>query len=338
MATEAEAAAAALLDGLDLDGLLTALARTRGYDVALRDPPGRAAWSDTAVTSLNFAELDARVRALAGLLATNRAQPGSAVAILAPLGPELILSVLACLRAGLSPLPLPPQASEDEVLTLAEASGAALAIGMGRVGALRPLLGLRAVALRSFSMRFVGGFGRDLPDGIAALDTLLANGGLHPLPAQATRAPLLMARGESGERIVALPERELLAAALDLSRALKPLISARIVTTLVGSDLAALASGPAMALLTGVELLPLGLFDLGDLRACITGGRAVHLVIPGAMEPAFAASRLASDRALASLILVHRSGQRALPALDRPDLAIVDVTSDGPTRLAIARR
>jgi hypothetical protein len=79
-------------------------------------------------------------------------------------------------------------------------------------------------------------------------------------------------------------------------------------------------------MLTGVELLPLGLFSLGDLQACIAGGRNVHLVLPGAMEPALARSRLAADPALASLVFVHRADETgALPAIDRPDLAIVDI-------------
>ena len=338
MASEPEAAAAALLDGLTLDGLLSAMASARGHEVALRDPPGRADWSEASTGSLSFAELDRRVRALAGLLATNHAQPGSAVAILAPMGPELIVSILACLRAGLSPLPLPPHAQEDEVLALAEMSGATLALGMASVGAVKPLLTLRAVALRSFSIRFVGGFGRDIPDGVAALDPLLSGQALHPVPPGVVRPPLLIGGSAEPPVLTALPERPLLAAALALSQSMKPLASARIVTTLVGSDLAALASGPAMALLTGVELLPLGLFDLGDLRACIASGRATHLVIPGAFEPALATSRLAWNPTLESLIVVHRGGERALPEIDRPDLTIVDVRADGPTRLTIERR
>lgn len=338
MVSEAEAAAAALLDGLNFDGLLAALAKARGYEIALRDPPGRAGWSDASPSSLGFAELDGRVRSLAGLLATNRAPPGSAVAILAPLGPELIVASLACLRAGLSPLLVPPHASEEDVLALTEESGATLAIGMGRVGALRPLLTLRAVALRSFSTRFVGGFGQDLPDGVAPLDSLLASGALHPLPTPAPRPPLLVVSSADGNRVLSVTEHDVLSAALSVSRTLKPLVSARIVTTLVGGDVASLATGPAMALLTGIELLPLGLFDLGELRACIASGRPAHLVIPGAMEPALAGSRLGWDEALASLIVVHRHGERSLPMLDRPNLPIVDVTVSGATEIIVDRR
>ena len=131
----------------------------------------------------------------------------------------------------------------------------------------------------------------------------------------------------------------LLGKALDISRALKPTVSSRIVTTLVGGDLAALASGPGVAMLSGLELLPLGLFNLGDLQACIEGGRSVHLVLPGAMEPALAHSRLAGHPALASLVFVHRANEpRGLPAIDRPDVAIVDIEAHSAGDVTVSKR
>ena len=153
------------------------------------------------------------------------------------------------------------------------------------------------------------------------------------------RPALQIADGVSLQGPIALPERELLGKALDISRALKPTISSRIVTTLVGGDLAALASGPGVAMLSGLELLPLGLFNLGDLQACIEGGRSVHLVLPGTMEPALAHSRLAGHPALASLVFVHRaSDARGLPAVDRPDVAIVDIEAHSAGDITVNKR
>lgn len=331
--------AAALLEGLDLDTLLRALARGRGYEAALRDPPGRRGWSDAIPTSVNFVQLEERVDQLARLLSINQAQPGASVAIMAPLGPEAIVSILACLRAGLSPLMLPLHGNELELLRLIEASGAVMALGVSRIGPLRPLLVLRNLAVRAFGTRFVGGFGQDIPDGVAPLDTLMASAMLHPLPDGAERPVLQVADPVAFAGPFGISERDLLGKALEISRALKPMASSRIVTTLVGGDLAALASGPGMALLTGVELLPLGLFSLGDLQACIEGGRNVHLVLPGAMEPALARSRLASHPALSSLVLVQRPGEhRGLPAIDRPDLAIVDVEMRSAAEVSVVKR
>ncbi|SIQ48839.1 AMP-binding protein [Bosea sp. TND4EK4] len=331
--------ASALLDGLDLDQLLGALTRGRGYEAALRDPPGRRDWSDVGAASVNFVQLDQRIDRLARLLAINKARPGATVAILAPLGPEAIVSVMASLRAGLSPFMLPLHGNELELLRLIEASEAVMALGVSRVGTQRPLLVLRNLAMRAFSTRFVGGFGPDVPDGVAPLDTLMASAGSHPLPDGAGRAAIQVADAAAMTGPFPLSERELLGKALDLSRLLKPEPSARIVTTLVGGDLAALASGPATALLTGVELLPLGLFSLGDLRACLAGGRAVHLILPGAFEPALAHSRLAAHAGLASVVFVQRSGdQRSYPALDRPDVTIADIVVHSAAQITIAQR
>lgn len=331
--------AAALLDGLHFDTLLRALAAGRGYDAALRDPPGRQGWSDAIPGSLSFGQLETRVDQLARLLAINRAQPGARVAILAPLGPEAIISVLASLRAGLSPLLLPLHGNELELLRLIEASEAVMAIGVSRVGTMRPLLMLRELAVRAFGTRFVGGFGAQVPDGIAPLDLLMTSATLHPLPEVEQRMAFQVVDAATLAGPMAVSERDVLGKALEISRLLKPMASSRIVTTMVGGDLAALASGPAMAMLTGVELLPLGLFSLGDLQACIEGGRNVHLVLPGAMEPALAHSRLASHPALASLVFVQRpAGSRALPAIDRPDVAIVDIDATSAAEVTVSRR
>jgi hypothetical protein len=331
--------AAAVLDGLDLDQLLGALTSGRGYEAALRDPPGRLGWSDVSPASANFLQLDQRVDRLARLLSINRAQPGATVAILAPLGPEAIVSVMACLRAGLSPFMLPLHGNELELLRLIEASGAVMALGVSRVGTQRPLLVLRNLAVRAFGTRFVGGFGPEVPDGVAPLDVLMASAGSHPLPEEAPRPAIQVADAVGMAGPYPLSERELLGKALDLSRLVKPERAARIVTTLVGGDLAALASGPAMALLTGVELLPLGLFSLGDLQACIEGGRDVHLVLPGAFEPALAHSRLVGHAALASVVFVQRkSERRSYPAIDRPEVPIIDIVARSATEIAIAKR
>ncbi|KRE13948.1 hypothetical protein ASE63_18295 [Bosea sp. Root381] len=331
--------AAALLDGLHFDTLLQALADSRGYDTALRDPPGRQGWSDVIPGSLSFGQLDTRVDQLARLLSINRAQPGACVAILAPLGPEAVVSVLAALRAGLSPLLLPLHGNELELLRLIEAADAVMAVGVGRVGTMRPLLMLRELAVRAFGTRFVGGFGAQVPDGIAPVDLLMASATLHPLTETKQRISIQVVDAVTLDGPFPVSEREVLGKALEISRLLKPTASSRIVTALVSGDLAALASGPAMALLAGVELLPLGLFSLGDLQACLEGGRDVHLVLPGAMEPALAHSRLADHPALASLVFVHRPAKcRNLPAIDRQDIAIVDIDVASAAEIAISRR
>lgn len=330
---------AALVEGLDFDSLLKALASRRGYEPAFRDPPGRRDWSGFAPSAFGFAELDGRVDRLASLLMLAKPQQGACVAILAPLGPEALVSILASLRAGLSPMLLPAHADEGNLLRLIERSGAVMALGVPRISTLQPLLLLRDVAARAFGMRFIGGFGAEVPDGVAALDALLGHGASVPFAPAAVRAPIRVVDGHSLAGPFAVAEKAVLAKALEISRVLKPLASSRVVTTLVGGDLAALATGPGIALLTGVELLPLGLFMLDDLRACLEGGRMVHLVIPAAMEPALARSKLGSHPALASLVVVGRAEDGPPPLrIDRPELAVVDVESISAGEIVVRRR
>jgi hypothetical protein len=335
-----EVSIGALVEGLDFDGLLKALAGRRGNEPAFRDPPGRRDWSDATPGAFGFAELDSRVDRLANLLLLAKPQLGACVAILAPLGPEALLSILASLRAGLSPMLLPVHAQETELLRLIERAGAVMALGVPRIGELRPLLLLRDVAARAFGMRFIGGFGQNIPDGVAALDQLLGHGAQQPaLEPAAARAAIQAIDAHALTGPVPVSEKQVLAKALEISRVLKPLASSRVITTLVGGDLAALATGPGIALLTGVELLPLGLFVLDDLRACMEGGRMVHLVVPAAMEPALARSKLGSHASLASLVVVGRTDDPPAPLrIDRPELAIVDVESRGPGEIVVRRR
>lgn len=334
-----ELSIAALVEGLDFDTLLKALASRRGFEPAFRDPPGRRDWSDVAPSAFGFTELDRRVDALASLLSMARPQPGACVAILAPLGPEALVSILASLRAGLSPMMLPAHAGEADLLRLMERSGAVMAVGVGRIGSLRPLLLLRDVAAHAFGLRFVGGFGADIPDGVAPLDQLMGHGAQVVFQPAAQRGEIRAVDGQNLAGPFALSEQQVLARALEISRLLKPLASSRIVTTLVGGDMAALATGPGIALLTGVELLPLGLFALEDLRACLEGGRKVHLVLPGSMEPALARSRLGSHAALASLVFVQRAEEGPCSlTIDRPDIAIVEVESVSAAEVTVRRR
>jgi hypothetical protein len=57
------------------------------------------------------------------------------------------------------------------------------------------------------------------------------------------------------------------------------------------------------------------------------------------MEPALAHSRLAGHPALASLVFVHRATEaRSLPAIDRPDVAIVDIEAHSAGEITVNKR
>jgi hypothetical protein len=57
------------------------------------------------------------------------------------------------------------------------------------------------------------------------------------------------------------------------------------------------------------------------------------------MEPALAHSRLAGHPALASLVFVQRAPEaRSFPAIDRPDVAIVDIEARSARDITVSKR
>jgi AMP-binding enzyme len=323
--------AASQVDGLSLDALLTAARHIRPHDIALRDPPGRESWSGMVPGALSFAALDEQVMKLASLFGMIQAAPGAGVAILAPMGPEVIASIMAALRCGLSPFILPLHASEDDLCALIEQGQAALAVGLSQVGDQRPLVGLRAAAARSYGLRFVGGFGPGVPDGVADINKILESA--HGINLQVTTRPggrILTVDPRVMRLTDSLNEQSMLTASLEMARLLRIAPSSRILTTMIGGDLASLASGLGASLLTGAEFLPLGLFRLSDLWASMTDGRRVHLVLPAAIEPAVLRAGLGQHEAVASLVFVHQGGldgQLRRPAGMRAATALFDLAA-----------
>ncbi len=77
-----------------------------------------------------------------------------------------------------------------------------------------------------------------------------------------------------------MAELDLVGGAVEIARALKPRPDMRILSLMMGASLPALASGPYLAMLTGAECLPLGVFSLSALWAAMADGKAVSIVAP----------------------------------------------------------
>jgi AMP-binding enzyme len=330
------------VEGLSLDALLSAARHIRPNDIALRDPAGRESWSGLAPAAMSFVALDDQVTQLAALFGMIQVEAGSGVAIQAPMGRECVVSILAALRCGLSPFILPLHASEDDLRALIEQGQAALAVGQSQVGDQRPLIALRAAAARSYGLRFVGGFGPGIPDGVADINKILATA--HGSNLQAPSRPggrILTVDARTMRLNDSLNDNSILSASLEMARLLKISPSSRILTTLIGGDLASLASGLGASLLTGAEFLPLGLFRLSDLWAGLTDGRRVHLVLPVAIENAVLRAGLGQHEAVASLVFVHQGaldGRPLRPEGVRAGTAIFDLAAPSVDRIAARLR
>ncbi|MDA0638828.1 condensation domain-containing protein, partial [Nonomuraea sp. MCN248] len=97
--------------------------------------PGAVAVRDLSGGGLTYAELDARVGALAGRLAAAGVGPGTCVALCLPRDPALIVALLAVLRAGGHYLPLDPAYPAERLTYLLSDSGAGLLITDSRLAA-----------------------------------------------------------------------------------------------------------------------------------------------------------------------------------------------------------
>lgn len=76
-------------------------------------------------TRLTFAELDGRVDALAGVLSAAGARPGTRIAVGLPRTTELVVAMLAVMRAGAAYLPLDPSYPADRLAFMIEDSAPA---------------------------------------------------------------------------------------------------------------------------------------------------------------------------------------------------------------------
>ncbi|BBG03311.1 MULTISPECIES: non-ribosomal peptide synthetase [Pseudonocardia] len=105
------------------------VARTPGATAVVDDPTGLR-WT--------FAELDARVNALAALLVERGVRVGDRVGVLLPRSPDLVVALAAVLRAGAGYLPIDPNLPGARIATILEDGTPCLVVtdtgGAGRAG------------------------------------------------------------------------------------------------------------------------------------------------------------------------------------------------------------
>lgn len=162
-----------------IDSLFKANAIRDPGALALADPPDRASWSSGAPRRLTYAEADRAIGALASRLQSIGLPPQSVIAYQLPNCVENVLTLIAILRAGFVPAPLPLLWRQADMATALAGAGAKALITMDRVGATRMVDVAMQAAAEAFCVRFVCGFG-DAGDGIVPLDDVLAGaGGAH---------------------------------------------------------------------------------------------------------------------------------------------------------------
>jgi acyl-CoA synthetase (AMP-forming)/AMP-acid ligase II len=155
------------------EGLLRRRARQRPGVVALSDPPNLPALGFGRPRSLTYREADDAVDALASFFIELGLEPGDRIAVQFPNLVLQPLTLLAAWRAGLTVASLPMLWRAHEIARACEEVEPKALIGVSRFGGENHAEKLCEIASTHLSVRFVLGFGPDLPDGVVSLDEVI---------------------------------------------------------------------------------------------------------------------------------------------------------------------
>ena len=165
-----------------IDAIFRRLVKRRPDALALVDADNRESFTAGEPRRLTYAEADRTVAAIAGRLRSMGLPTDAIVGVQLPNIAENILTILGILRAGMIVAPLPLLWRQADAVAALGRIGAKALITCGRVGAFNHCQFAMAVAADVFSIRYVCGFGNDLPDGVVPFDELFNAPRLEPAP------------------------------------------------------------------------------------------------------------------------------------------------------------
>ncbi|WP_299470464.1 class I adenylate-forming enzyme family protein [uncultured Roseibium sp.] len=160
-----------------LDELFRKTAAEHPDRLALVDAPDRAAWTGGEPRSLTYAEADREIDRLAAFYCTVGLSSDHVIGVQAPNTVDTVIAILAALRADLIVSPLPLHWRQKNVVEALNSIGAKGFIAADRIETRDVGTAARDVAADLFSLRFVFGLGKEVPDGLIELAPMLAEMG-----------------------------------------------------------------------------------------------------------------------------------------------------------------
>ena len=327
-----------------LDDLFRRAATARPDALALIDPPDRPSVTDGPVRRLTYAQANRAISALAARLRGFGLPTDSVVAIQLANTVESVITLLAVMRAGLIAAPLPLLwRHADAAAALSRVAARAL-IGCQRIGDTAHGDLAMHIAMETFTIRFLCGFGQNLPDGVVPIDDIFASGGEPPAierSGDASDHVALVTFDITAEGVVPVARNhaELIAGglAVHLEARIEP--EATIVGALALASFAGLATTVVPWLLTGGTLALHHPFAPAVFAAQCADERCSVAVLPGAMVMRLAEAGLVAGVDLHSVVAVWRAPERlAATAAWSNEAALVDVPVFGEIGLTAARR
>jgi hypothetical protein len=336
-------------DSVTIDDIFCGHAQRRPDALALIDAVNRETFTDGRPHRLTYAAADRIVSAIAGRLGEMGLPTDSVVAIQLPNIAENILTTLAVWRAGLIAATLPLLCRRADAVTALAQIGAKALITCGRVGAFNNGQFAMTVGADVFSIRYVCGFGANLPDGVVSFDDLLTTdppaAAVPPDRARRSNAAAHLAAitldvSTGGIVPVARSHAELLAGgfAVLLESGLPQ--DARILSTMVPSSFAGIGLTLVPWTLCGGTLVLHHPFDVAAFDDQVRDEQCTAIILPGPVAFRLAAAGAFASGRPASVIAAWRAGQQlaASAAWRQAGTELIDVAIFGEAGFTPARR
>jgi acyl-coenzyme A synthetase/AMP-(fatty) acid ligase len=332
-----------------VDHLFRRTAQRRPDALALVDPANRASFTDGEPRRLTYAEADRAIAAIAGRLRHMGLPTDAIVGVQLPNIVENVLTILGVLRAGMIAAPLPLLWRRADAAMALARNGAKALITCGRVGTFDHARFALRLAAEVFSVRYVGAFGKDLPDGLVPFDDLLAPAARDLLPDTETaqqdnpEAHVAVATfdiGESGPTPIARNHSEMIAGGLAVSLESRLPQHASILSAIAPASFAGLSLTLLPWLLSGGTLVLHHPFapEVFDRRR--RDERCGVVVLPAAIAFRLAEANFFDGEEPLSVCAAWRTPERlaASSAWRARNTPLVDVSIFGETALVAARR
>jgi hypothetical protein len=282
-----------------LDGLFRRSHSRQPEALALVDPADKMRVTATAPLQLTFAQADRAIAALAAHFIEAGLPVNSVIAVQLPNTVEFVLTMLAAHRAGLV-VALLPQLWRQADLTMAlNRSGARAIVTSSKIDGVSHADLIMNAAAEAFSIRYVGGFGNDLPEGMTPLDAVLAGEFAEPTPVtQDARRAAIVSFDVTAEGFRAVPRTHLNLISGGLAAFLESGLpqGATIMSAQLPSSFAGVASSLVTWLLSGGVLVLHHPFDSAVLEREINAQGCDVLVAPAPLAQRLAEGGLL-DRA-----------------------------------------
>ena len=327
-----------------LDGLFRRVLSRQPGAMALLDPTDKMRVTGQQPRRLSFAQADRIIGALAAHFTVMGLPSNSVVAIQLANTSEFILTVLAAHRAGLVVALLPQLWRQAELTVALNRTGARAIITTKTIDGINHADLAMNAAAEAFAIRYVGGFGVDLPDGMVSLDEVIAEVGIvTPTAAQDARRAAIITFdvGDDGMRAVPRTHLQMIAGGLSLFLESALPQGAGIMAAVVPSSFAGLTSTLVTWLLTGGTLALHHPFDADALEQQLADNQSAVLILPAPLAFKLAEDGLSSRLPdLRHVIALWRAPEQiaSSEAWTDPQTALTDIYLFGEAGLFSAQR